>query len=112
MTVADLKAEIVATGYDGAEDMTDQMIVEVAKVLGYETPRDPKAEIITHTTGGGKTGTYIKTPGIEYQATKSDGKVFKTTSQGTFIPVEVAERIIEDLQFGVKLAKEQGLIKY
>lgn len=111
MTIAELRAQIAATGFNGADNMSDEMVQELGKALGLATSRNAKAEVVDYTTASGKTGKYVKTPPVEYRTTLLDGKVTKSTSRGTFIPLEAVAQTIEDLKAGLELAKTQGLIK-
>jgi len=106
MTTKEFREVLGTKGFD-ADKMNDEMLRAVAKNLGIVLAAEPQAEIVEHTTGGGRKGMYVKAPGVQYVGL--DGKT--ATSMPPFIPVAALEQTIENLKVGLELAKAKGLIK-
>ena len=106
MTTKEFRETLNAKGFD-ASKMDETMLKSVAKNLGIVLAGEPKAEIVEHTTGGGRKGMYVKAPGVQYVGL--DGKT--ATSMPPFVPLMALEQTISNLQYGLNLAKEKGLIK-
>lgn len=107
MNMTELRETISATGFD-TTNIDDDMLCELAKAVGITPPRKPKAEVIEYTSKtSGRQGMYVKTYSIPFHT--SEGT--KASSYGCFVPVEVVEATIADLQLGLELARKKGLLK-